>query len=229
MNLFRSILWARLVFVVASGIFLLLTSARAEVLASYRAPENPLSPSEGTLWAAAGRITAGGAVEQPEPAWRIAPEAGNSLNYRLVDPESILKSAFATGWKYTARIRLDPTVASPIDRFVASLGVENQEKKEAFVLSVRSNEDVGGLFVEINKKIVPLPDLAADGFHTYAMTYDPQSSTVQLEVDGKAIPEAFPAAPSDRWFLRWGHSSVAPRGAAEWAFVTFEILPSLQN
>jgi hypothetical protein len=225
LNLSRSKFQTGCVFTFVVGTFLSLVSANAEVLASYRAPENPTSASEGARWSAAGRASAGTAVEQPETAWRIAPTEGNSLNYALVDPESILKSAFTTGWKYTARVRLDPTVASPIDRFVASLGVENAEKKEAFVMSVRSAGDTGELFVEINKKTVPLPNLATDDFHTYVMTYDPSSSSVQLTVDGEAVSETFPSAPTDRWFLRWGHSSITPRGAAEWALVTFELMP----
>jgi hypothetical protein len=226
LNLIRSMSWASFVLVVASGIFPFPASARAEVLALYRAPGNPLTSSEGTRWAAAGRTTAGAAVEQPEPAWRIAPQAGNALSYSLMDPESVLQSAFAMGWKLTARFRLDPTVASPTERFVASLGMENADKKEAFVFSARTAEGTGELFVEINKKTVPLPDLAPDAFHTYVMTYDPKSSTVELSVDGHAIPEAFPPAKTDRWFLRWGHSSISPRGAVEWASVVFESLPA---
>ncbi len=193
---------------------------RAEIIVSYTAPSSPtLSDS---AWASAGRAGGGTDVDSPEPAWRIAPTEGNALSYAIPDPDELLRDAFTKGWKYSARLRLDPSPKLPIGRHVATLGVENADKKEAFVAWVRTDEADGSLMVEFNRQIIRLPDLAANAYHEYAIIYDPASASAQLLVDGLAVAENIPAVTTDRWFLRWGHNSVAARGAAEWAAVKFE-------
>lgn len=192
----------------------------AEVIADYLAPASPASSESG--WTTAGRAKAGALVKTPEPAWRIAPEEGNALSYSIATAESLLPDAFAKGWKFSARIRLDPAVVTPIGRHVATLGVENADKKEAFILWVRTDEADGGLLVELNRKVVRLPGLAPDAFHDYAMIYDSAAASVRLVVDGTVVAEGISPTPTDRWFLRWGHQSVSARGVAEWAAVKFE-------
>lgn len=196
------------------------SALRAEVLASYTAPENPAG--SGSPWAASGRSSQGSPTDSGESAWRIAPEKGNALNYFLREPETLLIEAFEKGWRYSARVRLDHTAHPVVDRNVVTLGVENPQAREAFVLGVRTNKDNGELILEVNKKTIALPGVAADAFHEYAMTYDPVSKTVQIAVDGEVVAPDVSAVPTDRWFLRWGHSSITARGAAEWAWVKFE-------
>jgi len=196
-------------------------SLRSEVVASYTAPSDPSLPEWG--WTSAGRAGGGTEVDKPEPAWRIAPNEGNALSYAKPDAEDMLRDAFTKGWKYSARVRLDPSSTIPIGRYVATLGVENAEKKESFVAWVRTDESDGTLLVEFNRTIIRLPDLAADAYHDYAIIYDPASSRARLTVDGQAVAEDIPAVTTDRWFLRWGHSSVNARGVAEWASLKFEV------
>lgn len=215
LNLVRGFLGgAALVFIMAP------LPVRAEVEALYTAPGNPLQKDSN--WKASGRTTGGAEVETPELAWRIAPEKGQALSYFVAEPKNLLRKAFAEGWKYTARVRLDPGSLPFIGRYVASLGVENAENHQAFVAWICTNEAHGGLQVEINRKVVPLPGLSPTEFHEYAITYDPATATASLTVDGETVAGSISPEKTDRWFLRWGHQSGSIPGAAEWASVKFE-------
>lgn len=208
----------------AAGLFLVgLVPAVAESAASYLAPVNPTSPEAG--WKSAGRASGGSPIDKPEPAWRIAPAPDTALSYSYPEPEDLLRKAFSEGWKFSARLRLDLSSAPEIGRHVASLAVENPEKKEAFVLWIRSTDGNTALVAELNGKLYPLPGLAPDAFHTYAMAYDPVTSTVNLTADGQAVSDGIRPAETERWFLRWGHSSISAHGAAEWVSVDFATPP----
>lgn len=196
-----------------------LISASAEILAAYTA--NSLPGEQG--WKSAGRGNLAALVENGEPALAIksAPEA--SLNFNFPDAEDILKKAFAEGWKFSARVKADLAATPQITRYAICFAVESEEKKMAFVFSLRTSEEHGGLVADINGKIIPLSTQDPAAFHDYAMIYHPDTSTVSLSVDGDVLASDISAAKSQRWFLRWGNSSVSAKGESEWASVAFEV------
>ena len=168
--------------------------------------------------------------DQDENAWSVSSLSTNDWGMYRCDLTSSQKAAADTGWTFSARMR----VSVVMDAGVLALQF-NQGSHFMWLLQVGRNT-AGDLLIRMpqaGRPPGPGDPVAAtilgvgDQYHDYVLRYDPETETVDLEVDGVESltnVERYEAHAVATPFVAWGDSSAGPVfGQVYFASVKFEV------
>jgi len=184
-------------------------------------------------WVRTGRIQNLQYVSEPEEAIRLTTHKDRtqgSINFTHEDSAGLTSEAFQKGWTMMATLRLDTEAQTPFQRNGAVLLVEAVENQKSFVVNFCTREDTGEMYLLINRKQIPLPNISPEKFNTFEISYTPDSDTATVRVNGEEVAEGLQPSGLERSAgselrdrILWGHRSTMSPAVSEWKEVRFEI------
>ncbi len=149
-------------------------------------------------------------------AWQVNGTGGRA-EWKVIPDSETNSAASENGWRMT-------TVA----RIVSGSGISSYyadgNKRFMPMLSINARGDLiaqlegGGIY-----KLVETT--GASDYHTYTVTYDPDTSKATFSFDGTAI-DSWSGSPASQNIIAWGNGSIASNGIANYRSVDFEVFES---
>ncbi len=161
-------------------------------------------------------------------AWQTSDtssSAGSVRFYAHTLAPSELTDATTLGWRMSATLRL-PTADQSVDEGVSfDFGVTNQIYRVIFGTSAGGDTIVAPGRTADNPTQTTITGL---DYHTYSLTYDPNTDKVAFAIDGvveDADVSAFTPNIPGNGRARFGALGSGSTGVGNWHSVTFEIIP----
>ncbi len=185
---------------------------------SHRGAANPqptwgITPGDST-----SNIGLSAVITGPLPAWKVSDLAGGIFRYERIPSANDLADGTAHGWRVLVVLNL-PLINDPID---AATIVEFADGSKRFALEFGTDPNgnpIVGFFGSAGTRV----NVPEDGFHTYEMIYNPDTSAAQLWIDGTPHT-SYTGLNGSLTRFNFGSGSSSGQGVGEWNEVRWEIL-----